>query len=173
MGTQSPQDVEVGPGHADALGIAAQVLDVVAPRLGLPTDWRALDAGCLARVAPGAQRFMPVKVEPKTFFANERTFSGWARTALATIGIGLGFHVLFGALEPAWLPKVIATVFIALGVVIIWMAERRACAIQSRLSAHKIRTLRSLNIRLIAWVYTLGALSLTVALWLVNGDAIS
>ncbi len=40
--------------HADALGIAAQVLDVVAPRLGLPSDWRALDAGCLARVAPGA-----------------------------------------------------------------------------------------------------------------------
>ncbi|QDX26367.1 DUF202 domain-containing protein [Sphingomonas suaedae] len=111
--------------------------------------------------------------EDRTLLANERTFSGWARTALATIGIGLGFHVLFGALEPAWLPKVIATVFIALGVVIIWMAERRACAIQSRLSAHNIRTLRSLNIRLIAWVYTLGALSLTVALWLVNGDAIS
>ncbi|MBA4762314.1 DUF202 domain-containing protein [Sphingomonas sp.] len=111
--------------------------------------------------------------EDRTLLANERTFSGWARTALATIGIGLGFHVLFGALEPAWLPKAIATVFITLGVAIIWMAQRRACAIQSRLSAHNIRTLRSLNLRLIAWVYTLGALALTIALWLINGDAIS
>ena len=40
--------------HADALAIAAQVLQVVAPRLGLPCDWRALDTDCLARVAPGA-----------------------------------------------------------------------------------------------------------------------
>ncbi len=40
--------------HADALAIAAQVLQVVAPRLGLPCDWRALDSDCLARVAPDA-----------------------------------------------------------------------------------------------------------------------
>ncbi|MFL9840931.1 DUF202 domain-containing protein [Sphingomonas sp. ST-64] len=111
--------------------------------------------------------------EDRTLLANERTFSGWARTALATIGIGLGFHVLFGALEPAWLPRVIATIFIALGVAIIWMAERRACAIQARLSAHNIHTLRSLNMRLIAWVYTVGALALLVALWLIDGAATS
>ena len=111
--------------------------------------------------------------EDRTLLANERTFSGWARTALATVGIGIGFHVLFEALEPAWVPKAIATLFVALGIVIIWMAERRACAIQSRLSAHKIRTLPSLNIRLIAWVYTIGALSLVAAIWVLNGFPIS
>ncbi|WP_313055781.1 hypothetical protein [Pseudomonas lopnurensis] len=40
--------------HADALRIAAQVLEVVSPRLGLPTAWSELDADCLARVAPEA-----------------------------------------------------------------------------------------------------------------------
>ncbi|WP_028240762.1 hypothetical protein [Stutzerimonas azotifigens] len=40
--------------HADALAIAARVLDVVAPRLGLPADWRELDAGSLVHVAPDA-----------------------------------------------------------------------------------------------------------------------
>ena len=52
--------------------------------------------------------------EDRTLLANERTFSGWARTALATVGIGLGFHVLFEALEPAWVAKAIATLFVAL-----------------------------------------------------------
>ncbi|MBX3595675.1 DUF202 domain-containing protein [Sphingomonas sp.] len=106
--------------------------------------------------------------EDRTLLANERTFSGWARTALATVGIGLGFHVLFGAIEPVWLPRVIATLFVALGILIVWMAERRACAIQSRLSAHRIKQLGALNIRLIAWVYTIGALALLAALWIMD-----
>lgn len=107
--------------------------------------------------------------EDRTLLASERTFSGWARTALATVGIGLGFHVLFGELDPPWLPKATATLFIALGILIIWMAERRACAIQQRLSAHRIKELRALNIRLIAWTYTIGAGSLIAALWVVQG----
>lgn len=106
--------------------------------------------------------------EDRTLLANERTFSGWARTALATVGIGLGFHVLFEALDPPWIPKALASLFMALGVAIIWMAERRACAIQRRLSAHKIKELRGLNLRLIAWVYTVGAVSLAAAIWLLG-----
>lgn len=103
--------------------------------------------------------------EDRTLLANERTFSGWARTSLATIGIGLGFNALFGQLNPAWVPKGIATLFIALGIVIIVMAERRACAVNNRLSAHEITSLPPLNLRLIAIVYSLGAGALIVALW--------
>ena len=40
--------------HADALRIAEQVLEVVAPRLGLPTAWGELDADGLACVPPEA-----------------------------------------------------------------------------------------------------------------------
>lgn len=103
--------------------------------------------------------------EDRTLLANERTFSGWARTSLATIGIGVGFNALFRTLEPAWAPKVIATVFVVLGIVIIWMAERRACRVQHRLTAHEITTLPSLNLRLIAIIFTIGAIALIVGIW--------
>ena len=65
--------------------------------------------------------------EDRTLLANERTFSGWARTALATVGIGVGFNALFRTLDPSWVPKAIATLFILLGLIIIIMADRRAC----------------------------------------------
>lgn len=104
--------------------------------------------------------------EDRTLLANERTFSGWARTALATIGIGVGFNALFGTLEPAWVPRALATVFILLGVLVIWMAERRACAVQSRLSAHEITELAPLNLKIIAVVFTLGAVALVAGIWI-------
>lgn len=104
--------------------------------------------------------------EDRTLLANERTFSGWARTSMATIGIGLGFNALFGQLNPEWVPKAIATLFITLGIMIIFMAERRACAVANRLSAHKITSLPRLNLRLIALIYSIGAIALIVSLWL-------
>ncbi len=39
--------------------------------------------------------------EDRTILANERTFAGWMRTALACVAIGVGFHALFPKLEPA------------------------------------------------------------------------
>ena len=65
--------------------------------------------------------------EDRTVQATERTFAGWLRTAFAAIGVGLGFHVIFGELEPPWLPRAIATLFFAIGAVIALTAERRAC----------------------------------------------
>ena len=53
--------------------------------------------------------------EDRTVLANERTFAGWLRTGFAAIGIGLGFHVLFQAMQPLWVPKAIATAFLAAG----------------------------------------------------------
>jgi len=95
--------------------------------------------------------------------ANERTFSGWARTSLATVGIGLGFNALFGKLEPAWLPRAIATLFVGLGIII--MAERRACAVVARLTAHNVKSLAPLNLLVIGIVYIVGAAALVVGLW--------
>lgn len=104
--------------------------------------------------------------EDRTLLANERTFSGWTRTALATVGVGLGFEVLFRELQPLWVPKAIATLFVALGILIIFMAERRASAVRERLSAHQVRSLRALNLKMIALIYTAGAVALVVALWI-------
>lgn len=104
--------------------------------------------------------------EDRTVLANERTFAGWMRTSLACIAIGVGFHALFNAVEPGWLPRLVATVFLALSVVVIVSAERRAAAVIDRLDSHVVMTARRMNLRLFAATITLGALTLAVAIWL-------
>ncbi|RPF71214.1 YidH family protein [Aurantiacibacter spongiae] len=108
--------------------------------------------------------------EDRTIMALERTFAGWIRTAFAAIAIGIGFRALFGAFEPPWLARAIATVFIALAIVFAIGAERRASKAFHRLSSHAVDSPRLPNIRLIAWSISAGAALLIVALWLLNGD---
>ncbi len=104
--------------------------------------------------------------EDRTLLANERTFSGWARTAMAAIGIGLGFKALFQTMEPAWIPKAIATLFMLLGIILVLLAERRARKLKSRLDSHAIEPLDSMNFRIIAVAVSLGAASLIAAVWI-------
>ena len=104
--------------------------------------------------------------EDRTLLANERTFSGWVRTSLATIGIGLGFKALFGTLQPIWIPKAIATLFIGLGIMIIVMATWRASQVISRLTAHQIYTVSALKLYVIAATFCLGALALLAGIWI-------
>ncbi|MGE0180478.1 MAG: YidH family protein [Sphingomonas sp.] len=103
--------------------------------------------------------------EDRTLLASERTFSGWARTAMAAIGIGLGFNALFQTVEPTWVPKAIATAFIALAIFIIVAAERRARDLCERLTAHQVKELEGINLKIMAIAISAGAASLIVALW--------
>ncbi|MEL7445826.1 MAG: DUF202 domain-containing protein [Pseudomonadota bacterium] len=106
--------------------------------------------------------------EDRTIMANERTFAGWMRTGLAAVGIGLGFNALFGKLEPAWLPKLIATVFIIIGLFIFYAAQRNGCAVQTRLEAHKSEPLDTMNMQVIAGFMALGSGSLAVGIWIME-----
>lgn len=103
--------------------------------------------------------------EDRTALANERTFAGWVRTGLAAVGIGLGFHALFRAMEPAYVPKGIATVILVIGVLIFIAAERRACQVAARLNTHEVKTVKTINIRLIAWVLVAATIALIAAIW--------
>ena len=104
--------------------------------------------------------------EDRTILANERTFAGWMRTSLACIAIGVGFHALFNKIEPEWVPRLIATAFLGLAVLVIVLAERRACAVLSRLNAHTVKGTRRMNLRLFAAVVTLGAVGFAAVIWL-------
>ena len=103
--------------------------------------------------------------EDRTVLANERTFAGWMRTGFAAVGIGLGFNALFGKMEPAWVPKGIATAFLIIGIFVFAAAERRACSIFERLSAHKVETVRIRNLRLITGAIVLATLALIASIW--------
>jgi putative membrane protein len=104
--------------------------------------------------------------EDRTILANERTFAGWMRTALAAIALGVGFNALFRAMEPDWLPRAIATAFLLLAIIIIISAERRAAAVMDRLGTHVVTTARPMNLRFLAAAVSLGSAALVAAIWL-------
>lgn len=103
--------------------------------------------------------------EDRTILANERTFGSWVRTSLGCIAIGVGFHALFNKVEPSWVPRLIATGFLALAAVIVWLAARRAAAVTKRLSTHVVDRAQRVNLDLIASAVSLGAITLAGAIW--------
>ncbi len=109
--------------------------------------------------------------EDRTIMANERTFAGWMRTGLAAVGIGLGFNALFGTLEPLWVPKAIATLFMIIGIFIFWAAQRNGCAVLARLSSHQATPVKPTNMRIISGLMGSGAIALIIAIWAMNFGA--
>lgn len=98
--------------------------------------------------------------------ANERTFAGWLRTALAAIGIGVALNALFQELNPPWVPRALATLFVLIGDFIVFHAQRQACRTSSRLTAHEVRRMERINFRLIAGAVIAGSGALVAGLWL-------
>lgn len=106
--------------------------------------------------------------EDRTVLANERTFAGWLRTGFAGIGIGLAFNALFGRVEPGWIAKLIATVFLLIAVMIFIGAERRSAAVVERLNAHQVQAEKLTNIRIISVASIAATVALIAAIWLLE-----
>lgn len=103
--------------------------------------------------------------EDRTVLANERTFAGWLRTGFASVGVGIGFNVLFQTLQPPWLPKAIATAFLLVGIYIIVVAERRACAVMRRFDARKVAAMQPMNLRVVTIVTVAATVGLIAGIW--------
>jgi putative membrane protein len=110
--------------------------------------------------------------EDRTIQATERTFAGWIRTAFAALGIGIAFHVLFGRLQPPWLARAIATLFMLLAAGIAVTAERRAHAAFRRLKAHRIHAPSVPDLRWIGWSVAASAVLLIAAFWLLGDETL-
>lgn len=103
--------------------------------------------------------------EDRTILANERTFAGWMRTGLAAVGIGLAFNAVFNKIEPAWMARAIASLFVAVGIVIFYVAQKKSCQVLERMDSHEIKPIETLNMRAIAGLMALASLSLLMAIW--------
>jgi putative membrane protein len=103
--------------------------------------------------------------EDRTVLANERTFASWVRTAFAGIGIGLGFHALFGRVEPLWLPRAVATTFLVIAIIIFIAADRRATVVIRRLHTHEVETVKIGVVRLITIATVAATVALIAAIW--------
>ena len=106
--------------------------------------------------------------EDRTILANERTFAGWMRTGFAAVAVGLAFQALFEQMQPAWIPKAIATAFMLSGIFVFLSAERRACEILKRLHTHDVSTVRTRNLRWLTWFIVAAIAALIAALWLLR-----
>ncbi len=106
--------------------------------------------------------------EDRTVLANERTFAGWLRTGYAGIGIGLAFNALFGRVDPGWIAKLIATVFLLIAIMIFIGAESRSAAVLDRLHAHKVQSEKINNMRMITIASIAATVALIAAIWLLE-----
>ena len=103
--------------------------------------------------------------EDRTVLAHERSFAGWVRTGMASVGIALGFTALFQSLEPVWVAKAIASVFLLIAIFVFYSAERRACGILNRLESHAVVSLKPVRIRLLTSALICATVALDVAIW--------
>ena len=105
--------------------------------------------------------------EDRTILANERTFAGWMRTGFASIAVGVGFNLLT-KLEPVWVPKAIATVFLLIAIAIFVAAERRASRVVRRHHTHEVETVHLRFLRLVTAAIVAATVALIAALWLLK-----
>ena len=103
--------------------------------------------------------------EDRTILANERTFAGWMRTGLASVGVGLGFQAIFRAVEPTWMAKLAASLFICIGIFVFFAAWRKSSSVLDRLDAHAAAPVARRGIGLIAGMFGLGSALLLPIIW--------
>lgn len=106
--------------------------------------------------------------EDRTLLANERTYAGWCRTSFGAIALGLGFNALFNKVEPTWVAKLIATLFILLGIYIIWKAQDRSLSVAEENSEHEVHITQASTYRVIAWTVISGGTMLIFSIWLLT-----
>lgn len=103
--------------------------------------------------------------EDRTIMANERTFSSWMGTGLGAIGVAIGLKAVFGAFEPTWAAKLVASIFLAVAIAIFWSARHQACKTFARLSERDIEATPARNYTLLASIMTIAAISTGIILW--------
>jgi putative membrane protein len=103
--------------------------------------------------------------EDRTILANERTFASWVGAGMGAVGVALALRAVFGAVEPKWAAKVVASTFLAISLLIYWLAAFKAHKTHKRLSSGDAEVTPTRNFHLLAGALTLGTLAVGVILW--------
>lgn len=105
--------------------------------------------------------------EDRTLLANERTFAGWMRTGMTALAVAIGLHAVFGELQPAWIAKATASVFILAAIMIFAAAAQRSHKAQVRIDSHDSASQPSWRMTGLAAVLCIAALATAGVLWLI------
>lgn len=103
--------------------------------------------------------------EDRTILANERTFSSWMGTGMAAVGVAIGLKAVFGAFDPTWAAKLVATIFLVAAILVFWSARRQALKTFRRLKQTDAEAQPSRAYTLLASVMTFGTVLTGAILW--------
>lgn len=101
----------------------------------------------------------------RTIMANERTFSAWMGTGLGAVGVAIGLKAVFGAFEPTWAAKMVASLFLLIAILIYWSASTQARKTLMRLKEKDAEPMPVRNFTLLATVMTIATLATGAILW--------
>lgn len=103
--------------------------------------------------------------EDRTLLATERTFSSWMGTGLGAVGIAIGLKAVFGATEPTWVAKLVASLFLIIAIMIYWAAQRQACKSIARLHQNDVEAQSSHSFTRLAIAMTIATVATGGVLW--------
>ena len=103
--------------------------------------------------------------EDRTAMANERTYSSWMGTGLGAIGVAIGMKAVFGAFEPTWAAKAVATLFLVIAILIFWQAQQQACKTLDRLRETDFEAKSGKSFTLLASLMSIAAVATGAILW--------
>lgn len=105
--------------------------------------------------------------EDRTVLANERTFAGWMRTGMTALAVAIGLHAVFGELQPAWIAKATASVFILAAILIFAAAAQRSHKAQVRIDSHVSSSQPAWRMTTLAVILCIASLATAGVLWLI------
>jgi putative membrane protein len=105
--------------------------------------------------------------EDRTILANERTFSSWMGTGLGSLGLAVGMQAVFGAMEPTWIAKSAATVFVIVSLYLFQTALINSRRTKQSLDSHTAEPVSNRNLAVIAHLLSIGAVCAAIVLWLI------
>ena len=103
--------------------------------------------------------------EDRTIMANERTFASWIGVGMGALGIAIGLEAVFGAFDPTWLAKLVASFFLIVALAIFWAARRQAKSTYERLSQHDAEARPTRDFTGIVALLTAGVVGIGAVLW--------
>lgn len=103
--------------------------------------------------------------EDRTILANERTFSSWMGSGLACVGVAIGLKAVFGATDPTWVAKLVASLFLAVAIIIYWAARRQACRTLNRITENDAEAMPKKSFTVLATAMTVATPATGAVLW--------
>lgn len=104
--------------------------------------------------------------EDRTLLANERTFSSRIGLVLGCLGLAIGLQGVFKAVEPTWIAKIVATLFVIVAIFVALASFRNSKKMLDRLNSHSAEPASSRGLLLVSSICATGSIGVLAIIWM-------